>query len=158
MTYQYPKVRCQSAVQIVGLDDYAEIDKIELKLNTYIEKILFKLNLNDLKDWRILLSIVYTATQSVGVLKSARRYPSDTEIESSIIIPIPSIKEVKYGLPEEKLERVFTMIDGKWHLLETDFSKFNNLNDYIYDAAIRGIDETFKQGITVNGKKIKYNS
>jgi Immunity protein 9 len=158
MTHQYQKVRCQSAVQIVGLDDYVDIDKIELELNSYIEKILSKLNLEDLNDWRILLNVIYTATQSVGVFKSTRRYPSDTEIESSIIIPIPSVNEVKYGLPETKLERVFTMLTGKWHLLQTDFTKFENLENYIYDAVVRGIDETFKQGITVNGKKIKYQN
>jgi hypothetical protein len=158
MTYQYPKVRCLRSAQIGDLHNYIEFEKIEPKFDAYVGKILPKLNLDDLKEWRILINAVYTEAESIGLGKRPVRYLSDTEVAVSILIPIPSIKEAKYGLPEAIFYKPFIMLPTNWYLLETDFSKFSNINDYIYDAFIRGIDEAFKQGITVNGKKIKYRT
>jgi Immunity protein 9 len=158
MTYKYPKVRCQRSAQIVDLHNYIDFENIEPKFDAYIEKIMTKLNLSDLKDWRILINTVYTEAKSIGVGKRPIRYVSDTEVAVSILIPIPSIKKAKYGLPEASFSNPFDMLDNYWHFLDTDYTKFDNLTDYVFDAVIRCIDEAFKQGVTVNGKKIKYQN
>ena len=48
-------------------------------------------------------------------------------------------------------------VDTKnFHTLDPDYAKYPGLADYLLQSAKRSMNELFRRGITVNGKKIKF--
>ena len=72
-------------------------------------------------------------------------------------VPIPTKAQANFAFLKARSNQFFTKTESQWHVLETDFTKFESLADYIIDAVKRCIDEAFKRGVSVNGKKIKYS-
>ena len=73
-------------------------------------------------------------------------------------MPIPAISQAAYGMPAENFGRMFTKKPEQWWLLKTDYATSECLADYVTDAVKRAIDEVFKRGVSVNGRKIKYQA
>jgi len=141
------------------IDDFADIFSIEKKINTYVESILPRINMEDLSGWRLLLHINSVCTDFIGVFKKFWRYPSDKEYVISIAIPIPNNTQALYGMPPGKKGRnaFFNSIRGNQsHLLDPEYDKYDNLDQYILASAIKAIDLGFTKGFTCYGKKIKF--
>ena len=153
--YEHPKIRYKAAYQVIGLKDHVDFREIAPKFDAFIQSKYLELNLDDLIDWRVILYAVYCHTDTIKILKRPTRYPSDLEAVVSFPIPIPSADDAPYGFGEKGWDGTAKNLK-LFHILETDFLKYDNLTDYIYESVIRAIDEIFKQGFTVNGKKIKY--
>lgn len=154
--YEYPKIRYSAGYQVIHIHDHIDFKEIEPKFDTFIQSKYPDLNLEDLNGWKVVLSATYRYTSELRIVKRPVRYPTDKEIYVFFTVPIPDLTQAKYGIGNGG-EKVHELSDSnKCFILETDFSKYENLKDYVYESVIRCIDESFKQGFTVNGKKIKY--
>jgi len=154
--YEYPKIRYKAGYQVIDLHKHIDFREIEPKFNDFIQSKYSHLNLEDLNEWKAIMYATYAYASTLRVFKRPRRYPSDKEVEIPLIIPIPDLTQAEYGIGNGG-DEIYEQLDAsKNFIIETDFSKYNNLRDYVYESVIRCIEESFKQGFTVNGKKIKY--
>jgi Immunity protein 9 len=150
------KLKITSQIQVFKLEENIDYAKINDELRSYLIKITPNLNLGDMGDWSILFSMLYGQASCIGVFKRLTTYPSDKEKQVSITIPIPDLHQATYGLGKEHFHRLLEIKPEKFHVLEPNFADYSNLDDYVLASGKRGIDEAFKQGITVDGKKIRY--
>ncbi|EAS9013516.1 hypothetical protein G9009_003545 [Salmonella enterica] len=150
------KIRVLMSCEIPNLTSDIDLFFIGNKLNSYAKNIMPFININDLNDWSILISVILRPTNGIGVYKRVKRYPSDKEFEISISITIPDDKQVAYGSSRVKDGFYLPMDEGKFHFLNPNFDEYNCLKDYILSSAKSAIELAFQCGFTCNGKKIKY--
>ncbi|WP_082782584.1 Imm9 family immunity protein [Cephaloticoccus capnophilus] len=155
------QVRATMPTSVPGIWNFANMGPIERKVNTYIDSILPRINIEDLSGWRLLLHINSVCSDLIGVYKKFLRYPSDREYVILLTIPIPDNTQAPYGMPPGRDGTIgyFRSIKDRGkqsHLLEPEYDKYDGLNQYILAAAIRAIDLGFTKGFTCYGKKIKF--
>ena len=150
------KVRVLTPIEIPRLDDDVDTTSIWRELNDYVKVLVPQINIQDLGDWNLLIQVIYRATNGIGIFKRSIRYPSDKEFEFSISVTIPDDKQAPYGLSKVKEAFYNPLNDKNFYILETHFEKYNNLYQYILESSKCAIDLAFTQGITCNGKKIKF--
>jgi len=115
-------------------------------------EVLGLLNFVDMASIRI-------CTDFIGVYKQFLRYPSDREYVISIVIAIPDNTQAPYGMPLGKRGTIgfFHAGESKYsHLLDTEYDKYDNLDQYILASVIKAIDLGLTKGFTCYGKKIKF--
>jgi hypothetical protein len=85
-------------------------------------------------------------------------YPSDKYKEITIHIPVPKKEDVLWGVANEKFVNKIDHLDGlinNFNVLDVDFTKFDNKDDYIRDCMSRAIDYCFINGIKMKGVELK---
>jgi hypothetical protein len=115
---------------------------------------------NILPDWNIILNVIYSSSiydsNIISISKKGITYSKDLEKHIGINIPIPLKSEQSWGIDKKNVSyQPFYDREKYNYLLEFDFSKFQNIEDYKNAAIIRGIDELFRLGFTLQGKKIQ---
>ncbi|MEB0326067.1 Imm9 family immunity protein [Citrobacter portucalensis] len=150
------KIRVLIGCEIPDLMNTTDLFSIGKELNSYIKQTLPLVNVYDLYDWSILISVNLRATNGIGVYKRIKRYPSDKEFEISISINIPDNKQINYG--SSKVENGFylPLDDNKFYIIHPNYDDYRCLRDYIYYSAKSAIILAFQNGFTCNGKKIKF--
>jgi len=146
-------------IEVLGLSDFVDTYSIGKKITTYIESILPRINMEDLSGWRLTFHISYFYADLIGVFKKFFRYPSDKQYEISIAIPIPDNTQAPYGMPPVEDRRVgdfHSIRSDRFHPLDPEYDKYDNLDQYILASAIKAIDLGFTKGFTCYGKKIKF--
>ncbi|KXU36615.1 hypothetical protein AXK12_03135 [Cephaloticoccus capnophilus] len=147
-------------IEVVGLTKFADVFSTDKKIATYVKSILPRINIEDLSGWRLQLHISYLPTDSISVYKKFLRYPSDREYVILIGIPIPDNTQAPYGMPTGANGKISLFCrsagDKHNHLLDPEYDKYADLNQYILAAAIKAIDLGFTKGFTCYGKKIKF--
>ncbi|WP_071783306.1 Imm9 family immunity protein [Leminorella grimontii] len=151
------KIRVLTPCEIPGLANEVDLFSINKALNSYVETILASINIRDLGDWSILISVTSRSTNGIGVYKRIRRYPSDKEFEISISLTIPDDKQAEYGSSRVNEGFYLPLDDKKFYILPPDFDGYNCLWDYIFCSAKHAIDLAFQHGFTCNGEKIEFN-
>ena len=150
------KVRVLTPIEIINLDEDVDILAIWQELNSYVKALSYRINLQDLGDWRLLISVGFRARNGIGVCKRSIRYPSDKEFEIGISITIPTEEQAHYGLEKVK-ESVYFPVNEKYsYFIEPHFEKYDDLYSYIIESSKHAIDFLFTHGFTCNGKKIKF--
>lgn len=151
------KLRVLMPSEVPALADKdVEMDAIGIELNNYINSIKPRINMDDLGDWRLLVSVNSRATSGIGIYKRATRYPSDKEFEISISIAIPDDGQIFYGVDKSR-QGFFTPLNDKdFYVIEPKFENHTNLFEYILENAKIAIDLGFSKGFTCNGKRIKF--
>jgi len=74
-------------------------------------------------------------------------------------MPIPDNTQAPYGIPPGKHGTIgfFHSGESKYsHLLNPEYDKYDNLDQYILASAIKAIDLGFTKGFTCYGTKIKF--
>ena len=104
-------------IEIPRLDNDVDIESIKKELNNYIKTLVQNVNIQDLGDWNLLISVVSRSTNKIGVFKRVKRYPSDKEFEISISVPIPNDEQAKYGLTKVKDSYYLPLNDSNFHAL-----------------------------------------
>ena len=150
------KVKVLLQIEIPRLNEDVDIASIRKILNEYVKSLIPRINIQDLKDWSLLIWVAYRSTNGIGVFKRARRYPSDKEFEFSISVTIPDDNQASYGLSKVKEAFYTPLSDKSFYSLEFNFEDYNSLYEYILDNSKHAIDLAFIKGITCNGKKIKF--
>ncbi|MHC5310654.1 Imm9 family immunity protein [Myroides sp. LJL116] len=147
-------IKVSMPIEIPDLRDDVDIESIEKDLNAYLKTLVQDVNIQDLNDWRLLISVVSRSTDKIGVFKRAKRFPSDKEFEISISIPIPNCDQANYGLQQVKDCYYMPINDKNFHSLNPNFEQYSSLYDYILTSSRKAINLAFTQGFTCNGKKI----
>ena len=148
------KVRVLMPIEIPRLDNDVDIESIKKELNNYIKTLVQNVNIQDLGDWNLLISVVSRSTNKIGVFKRVKRYPSDKEFEISISVPIPNDEQAKYGLTKVKDSYYLPLNVSNFHALNPNIEDYSNLYQYILESSKRAIELAFIHGFTCNGKKI----
>jgi hypothetical protein len=142
----------------VGFDER----QIAEELQAVVEKIVEDHGLNKQTDWELRFNAIFTNAREVLVSKNRLgNYPSERVKVISIVIPVPCIEDVPWGVKREqhtyginhydKLMRNFSGLGG-------DYAAFSNRTDYIIDSMRRGIRHRFLDGFTIDKKKVKLNT
>ena len=109
-----------------------------------------------LEDWEVVFNALYTAGEKIWIYRKTRSYPSEKYKEIVIHIPIPTKSIVSWGVDEDQLLSINTVHAEKYaESLETNFTDFDNRNDYIMSAMLKSISFCFRSGFKVNKKLIK---
>ncbi len=96
------KVKVLLQIEIPRLNEDVDIASIRKILNEYVKSLIPRINIQDLKDWSLLIWVACRSTNGIGVFKRARCYPSDKEFEFSISVTIPDDNQASYGLSKVK--------------------------------------------------------
>jgi hypothetical protein len=150
------KVRVLTPIEVPNLDRDVDTTTIWRELNSYVQSISCRMNLQDLGEWRLLISVCFRATNGIGVAKRSIRYPSDTEFEIGMSVSIPTEEQAHYGLAKVKGAFYFPVNEKYSYFMEPDYEKYDDLYNYILKSSMRAIDLAFTHGFTCNGKKIKF--
>jgi len=146
---------------VFGLNNFVNKNSIKKKIATYVNSILPRINIEDLSGWRLALSIEPACTDFIAIYKKFKQCPEEREYKISITIPIPDNIQAPYGMPTEEDGRIgsFRSVRGTGcHLLDPEYDKYANLEQYILVSAKRAIDLGFSKGFPCDGKKIKFSS
>jgi len=155
------KIGIVTSVEVVNLDSFFGRNEFKKKISRHIYSILPNINTEDLSGWSLQFHINFMCTNFVAISKQLRRYPSDTQYEVPILIAIPDNTQVQYGMPPAAHGRVgfFRAQNEKYvHLLEPEYEKYENMDQYIEVSAIKAINLGFTRGFTCKGKKIKFQN
>lgn len=132
-------------------------DLINQSLQSVIEENLnSSKNLDELKDWTLQISIIYNNTDDLVICRKNKSSTAYKYKEVVIHVPIPTKKIVAWGVEDKQL------ISTKWDYRNSKFVEIFNINPsnyvdrdpYIIDALSLAINQIFKLGVTVNGKKV----
>ena len=150
------KIKVLLQIEIPQLIKSIDIASIRHRLNEQVKSLTPRINIQDLKDWKLLIWVAFRSTDGIGVYKRVRRYPSDKELECSISVAIPDDNQVSYGLSKVKEAFYLPLNDKSFYQLAPNFEHYTNLYEYVLESSKLAIDLAFTTGITCNGKKIKF--
>jgi Immunity protein 9 len=142
----------------VGFDERHIVEELQADVEKIVEDSGFSMQ----TDWDLRFDANFTNAREVLVSKNrVGSYPSDSTKQITIVIPVPYIEVVPWGVKREqhtydidhfdKLMRNFSAIG-------VNYAAFSNRTDYIMDSMRRGIRHSFHEGFTVNKVKVKLNS
>ncbi|MEN5373793.1 MULTISPECIES: Imm9 family immunity protein [Stenotrophomonas maltophilia group] len=153
------QIRCIVSSESPGVSRTLDIFEINRMLDCYLQTKIDQVNVADLGGWRLQMFVVIRNTDSIGVFKRTRRYPSGMEFLVSISVPVPSIKVVEYGLPDHAMYGLgffHPVNEAKSHVINPQFADYAGLQEYFVGSAERAIDMAFDLGFKCNGKVIRY--
>ena len=112
-------------------------------LKREVDDILTNFTLENLVDWTLTFRASYTNARQPLVSKNKLgSYTSDKIKEITIIIPIPTLDMIAWGVQYDQHiygEGHFDNLIKNFFHLEIDYSKYNNRTDYILNCMRAGI-------------------
>ncbi|MFK0087456.1 Imm9 family immunity protein [Pseudomonas sp. NPDC090755] len=150
-------IRCIISNESPNINNTINLTEATNTLNEYISKKLERINIEDLNGWSILISATIRNTDSIGIFKRTKRYPSDKEFEVSISIPVPTPEDAPYGLPSKDSGYYLPLDQNKFHIISPQYSKYKNLYEYITKSIELSINKAFEHGLTCHGHKIRFS-
>gem|GEM_PF-536996 len=154
------QVRLKMPIPVPRLHDFADMRSIYEKVDAYLASILPRINIEDLSGWRLTFYINYQCTDLIGIDKKLGRFSGDREYEVLIEIPIPDNTQAPYGMPPGEHGAFHSGESKRSYLLDPEYDKYDNLEQYIIASAIKAIDfglsKGFRKGFASFWKKIKF--
>ena len=133
--------------------------KLSELLKEETDKILGINNFSSQNDWVIQFRATYNNGKKLLISKNKfGSYSTDKIKEITIPIPIPPVDEVSWGVNIEQhtyQEDHYDKIIENFWVLDVDFHKYSNREDYIVECLQRAIKKAFEVGFTVGKVKIK---
>jgi hypothetical protein len=125
-------------------------------------RIIYLLNREKIElptDWKLIFQVIYTNSNHVLVSRNKiGNYKNDKMKYVSIVIPIPLVSEVNWGVPIEShiypKSHYDRLIKNFW-ILEVDYKNFKNRSDYINSSIEEAIKKSFTEGIIIDDLKLK---
>ncbi len=149
------RIRVLISSEIPQLNEIVDFKRLYIELNQYIAILASHINLNDLGEWKLLISINYRNTDKIGIFKRLKRYSSNKEYEISISISIPNQKMAIYGIEQIDASFYNQITESLFYSLEPAYDKYADLNTYMWDSAKSSILFILKRGFKCNGIKIQ---
>jgi hypothetical protein len=117
--------------------------------------LLNQINLESHKDWTIHFQVIYGDKPEIWIYTSMPSYKDHKQKPITIHIPLPTDNIVEWGLNLSKFVKVGMPTDKGFTKLEVNFKQFKNREEYLIDCMRRAILTCFKNGFTMDGKKLK---
>ena len=149
------KIKVTTPIQVSNLDRDVDTTSIWRELNSFVKELSRQINIEDLGEWSLLVSVLFRPTSGIGVYKRTRRYPSDKEFVISISISIPDDDQVHYGLAKVKEDFYLPLNEKNFHIIMPDFENYDDLYNYMLESSKLAIESAFNHGVTCGGKKNK---
>jgi len=112
--------------------------------------------LNELQEWEIRFKSLLSQGSHFGVFKSGSTYTSYPPMKKyTIFIPIPTNKEINWGVKEKDFVYKPKLDESKMDRLNIEISDFDSVSSYIVECSKKGIEHLLKKGISLKGVKIK---
>lgn len=107
-----------------------------------------------LKGWKVDITIVYKRARYIYFGKRGTSVPSDQTKEFFLRLAVPTLEQAPYGFNKKKFE-YDDPSEKDFFKVPPNFNDYNSLETYLVDGARRVIEEVLKNGITINGEKLK---
>jgi len=156
---EYKQVTVVMGNNVPRLDDFADMSSIYKKIDTYIKSILPRINIKDLSEWKLTVGIDHVCAECISILKKLGPYPSHKEYVTLLAIPIPDDRQAPYGMPrseDEPIEPLELKRKSDFHLLDPEYDKYADLNQYILASTIKAIELGFTKGFAREGKALRF--
>lgn len=145
------------------VSDFIGVDfdskKISFEWTQKLKRIFYENQLNFPMDWQLIFHLTYNNGKIPLVAKNkVGGYPSDKMKYIKIVIPVPLISEIEWGVnPDQHLygKNHYDKLMKNFNELEINFKNYKNRTDYISACLEGGIKRAFKEGFTVGGVKIQ---
>ncbi|WP_316831980.1 Imm9 family immunity protein [Pedobacter aquatilis] len=112
-----------------------------------------------LHDWTLYFYFRYNNVKSIMIYLKEKSLSSEKTKDITVHIPFPNKSQASWGVPSEdhvyKESSHLDHILKNFNLLEVDFFKFDNRQDYVFDCMKRSINYCFHKGFKVNGIEFK---
>lgn len=117
---------------------------------------------DSINDWKLLIRVILGGMMDekrIGISKRGFTYPSDKEKDVSIRISLPTTDEADWGIKDKRRFDKYAKTNSKYvEYLPVDYSRYDNMKDYIENTIKYALDYLFTKGINLKGKKIKRNN
>ena len=111
---------------------------------------------DELPEWTVNFHGIFCKDNYAANCKRVITYRSDPkEKRYSIRIPVPSDKDIDWGVAKKQYTYEQPFVEKNWKNLSIVFRAFDNEKDYVIACAKTGITRFFQDGITVQGRRIK---
>lgn len=134
-------------------------EEVRTLAQQYAEKFTSQIFSQKLIDWEVTFRFRYNNTKQILIYLKERSYPIEKYKEIIIHIPIPIISNTSWGVSLKqhvyKDENHLDSLINNFQILDIDYSKFENRQDYILNCMQRAISHCFNYGFTINGVKVK---
>jgi len=111
--------------------------------------------IKELAEWTIEINIQLGKGNWAGIYKKGFTTPSMFLRSHTIFLPIPSNKEIEWGINEKKYVKQPTRDSSKFNISNFNFSQYNNISDYIIEESYILINDLLKSGIKLKNINIK---
>ena len=154
------KVRILDSAYIVDFigEGFSSI-QILFAVKSETERIMQSAKIEKLQDLEVCFRFCYNNVRQILIYTKGKSYSIEKYKEITVHIPIPIKIKAAWGVELEqhayKDENHLDNLMKNFHLLEVDYSKFTNRQDYILDCMRRAIKFCFENGFTINGEKVK---
>lgn len=136
-----------------------DYDKIDTAIKNNVRDYSNSVNIKELEDWKIVFIALYSNVKEIQIYKKTRSYKSEKYKDIVVHIPLPTSDEAGWGMDKDKfVETGATQANVEKYanvLQPLDFKLFDNHIDYIVASMTKAIKFSFKDGYTINGKKVK---
>lgn len=126
-----------------------------MEIHRHAEKAIQGMDTSMISDWTLAFPLVFGKSEWIGVYTRGNTYPTTKEREISIVIPIPTLEQAKYGVSRKKFAVRPDLDASKFITLGIDYSEYESIEDWIIACAKKGINAAFKKGIKINGVTLK---
>jgi len=158
---KYKQARVRLEIELPGLDDVADIDSINNKLNTYVESISPSINIECLTGWMLVFHVNHFCTDLIAVYKKLSRDFTENEYIIPIAIPLPDNTQAAYGMPpgeDGKIGSFRPVESNHFYPLDPEYDQYANLEQYITASVIKAIDFGLSKGFALGKEEIRFKS
>ena len=128
------------------------------KIQNYFNEVVKSIKTNELlDDWTLDVRIYLGGAlydNCIGICKTGITYIKDKCREITIYISLPSSGEISWGFDKKRFKLNSIKNNKAIQIIPVEYSKYENMPDYIEENIKKSINELFLKGVTV--KKIKF--
>ena len=147
------KTKIQSSYNI--LDFYDFDNDAKMKIHEYLEDTMRGIDTSMLADWTLILCLVFGKSEWIGVYTKGITYAKTKERVISVVIPIPTTEQIRYGISKKKFAHRPNLNPAKFMKINIDYLQYESMQELIVDCAKKGVDAAFQKGIKINGILLK---
>lgn len=125
------------------------------EIKKYINQLTVDMRPKDYGNWSLIFRLNFAKSNWIGVYKRGITYPATKEKDVSIVIPVPTLDQAKYGLKQQAFAPRPPLDPSKFWTSAVEYESFDNMRSFIIDSAKRGVHLAFKNGISINKQKIR---
>ena len=108
-------------------------------------------------DWTVCFYLIFRKYSKIAISKKGNTLKNEKNKEYNIIIPIPTNKEVSWGLKKSKFGCDIVLDERKMITLPVDCNQFSDIKKYVIHCVKEAIVALIINGFMIEGKKIEFS-